>query len=483
MYGQLKNIISNTLVYGFGNVLTTLIGVILIPVYTRYLTINELGLINTISTASSVLLYFFNLGFSGAAMHYDAILKSPDEKKKFHGSAWCFLVLVSLVNILVLLCAGPYIWPFVVHNIPYYPYFPLLILIAAANSLQTIPLALLRIRGQSVTFAMLQLISFIFGVTLIIYFVIFKDFGPKGQISATLVNSLLFGFVFLYVTFPHIRICLKWKIVLKYLYFGLPLIPSGLSIWFLSFSSILILQKYRSLEEVAVYSLSLKFLLIIDLLMTAFFTSSLPFFYQSVSTVTGRNDLKRISTYFLYCLIFLCTIIISTTDNIIIIIATKDYIEVAKLLPYLVVGVIFNGLYRLNVQTIYVKDKTKYLALIDGVAAIFCFLISILFIPNHGIYGAAWASTIAYFLRITYCFLFARNVDFIKFEYICILKIVVLAFITYVSVGYIHFGNNLFEFFTKILLIPIFFLIGSYVLGIMNQSEKAYLAKIILFKT
>ena len=104
MLKQLKQLGSDSLIYGVSGILTRMIGIFLIPIYTRLFVPKDYGIINLINTTFFLigLLLVCALDNSASRWFYDS--KEQDDHKKTFGSWLWFQFFLSLaVSIIVIL--------------------------------------------------------------------------------------------------------------------------------------------------------------------------------------------------------------------------------------------------------------------------------------------------------------------------------------------------------------------------------------------
>ena len=66
MFDKIKRLGSHVIIYGFGNAGTRMVGFLLIPVYSRYLTPEDYGVLALVTMFAQVLYTFMNMGQSSA---------------------------------------------------------------------------------------------------------------------------------------------------------------------------------------------------------------------------------------------------------------------------------------------------------------------------------------------------------------------------------------------------------------------------------
>ena len=145
------------------------------------------------------------------------------------------------------------------------------------------------------------------------------------------------------------------------------------------------------------------------------------------------------------------------------------------IVPIVMLAYIFYGIYTHFVIGIYLKKKTYYLPFITGLGAIVNVAANLLLIPLFTISGAAWATFLAYFVMAFSLFWVNRRLYFIPYEYIRLLKLVVI-FVLLFWAGYI-WGRD-FTFLIRLIILLSFFPL-LYVFRFFYSDERRFLRKLI----
>jgi O-antigen/teichoic acid export membrane protein len=296
--------------------------------------------------------------------------------------------------------------------------------------------------------------------------------GVIGQLTALLFTSLVFSIVYVSITFRYIKAGLNFSYLRKYLAFGLPVIPSGLSIWLLSMSSSLILLHMTSLHEVGLFALGVKFGIILDVLAVAVMTAWEPFFYNKASTDKGPELLSQVGTYFVFIILGLAVAVLLGARSLLHIATTPKFFDAERVVGFVVVGNIIRSLYLFNVQGIAFKMKTKYFPLIDGAAAIICVGCGLLLIPKYRMIGAALSIMIGYLFQFLCTFFISIRLYPIPYQYGRLVKIVLIYSVVLWSLFCVEFNSDLLTLVIRIVLLPILVIVGLILLHVPEEREK-----------
>ena len=144
----------------------------------------------------------------------------------------------------------------------------------------------------------------------------------------------------------------------------------------------------------------------------------------AVSKFWEQKELAKTKNYFAYSTRLFLALAIPVAAGLYIlsqpllgILATSEYMVGGSLVLLVALGIIFYGLYSINVYVIYLVEQTKWLPLMIGIAAATNAGINIALIPKIGIMAAAISSIVSYFILAAIVTVWARraigyNMDF-----------------------------------------------------------------------
>jgi O-antigen/teichoic acid export membrane protein len=115
---------------------------------------------------------------------------------------------------------------------------------------------------------------------------------------------------------------------------------------------------------------------------------------------SGNNDIenKLIDTFKIWLLLITTATCIGilTSGPFLTFFAGKQFVEVRKIFPYLLVAFYAGSFYFFFSTPIFYFKKTKYLPIITGTSALINISLNFILIPKYGIYGASIATIISH---------------------------------------------------------------------------------------
>jgi O-antigen/teichoic acid export membrane protein len=214
--------------------------------------------------------------------------------------------------------------------------------------------------------------------------------------------------------------------------FGIPYLPSTLSVGLMDTIDKLVLKHLDSLEIVGLYGPNAKMGMFMALFITAFRFAWHPFFLTTVKQDNAKEVFQKVFTYvllacsivFLFFSYFIDMIVRIEIHNFTLL--GKDFWEGTVVIPIIFLAYIFYAAYLNFIIGIYLEKKTKYLPFITGAGMIGNIIGLYLLIPTIGFVGAAWARVFAYFVMATSLYFVGQKLYPVQYEWGRVLKMVVV---------------------------------------------------------
>lgn len=419
MFGQLKNLIAQSATYGLGDLLTRAIAFLLIPVYTRYLSPADYGILGVASSLTAVLGIVYPLGLNAAAMrfYYDA----PDEtaRRELLGTLALAVLGIGLALTLALAATplGAVLFGAAVRDIPFSPYITTLLWTACFVNASVIPLVIFRVQEQPRRYVAYTVGGFLLTTAAILYYVVGRRAGALGNLRGVMIASGVMMAVYVITTFRHVAFAFKRQWLAASLVYGLPVVPHLLAHWALTLSDRSILNHLVPLEQVGVYTLAYQVSVALSLITQALNTAWMPFFYRLASEADAERNLARFFTYYLGIATFAALGLAALGGDVIRIVANPAYHAAARWVSVITLANLAQGFYYPAVFALFYRRKTAYLPFLTGSAAALNIALNVWLIPRWGIGAAAWSKVAGYVALAALTFAAGQRVYPIRWEY------------------------------------------------------------------
>ncbi|CAN5627081.1 oligosaccharide flippase family protein [soil metagenome] len=467
MIDKLKSLSKDTLIYGISTVISRSLSFLLVPFYTRIFPVNDFGYISTIFSYIAILNVIFSLGLESGYFKFSSTLEVGTKEENFTHPFLAVTLNSFLLSTILFFSpvffAGVFQIP---ENYSYLLKFTALILFFDALTL--IPFAKLRLERKSKKFGIIKIINIIVNVSMNFLLVFYFKMG----IEAVLIANLIASIVTFLILFPIVtkNFTAKFnKILTKELFFfSLPVLPSGISLNIIQVIDRPIMLFLAGSTMVGIYQANYRLGVFMMLFVGVFDFAWRPFFLSNANSPDAKQLFSKVMTLFILAgtVIFLTLSVF--LDEIILLIG-KNYRSGSFIVPVVLFAYLFNGIYINLMAGIYIKKKTKHVAIVTFIAAAANVIFNFTLIPLMGMMGAALATLISYLIMAGGLYIYSQKNYPVQYE----IKKIVLIFISVLSIyGAFSLISNyiLIPFYFKIffVLIYLFMIFGFKILDINN---------------
>lgn len=377
---------------------------ILVPLYTRYLSPADYGILGIFLPLVEILSMLATLGLNSSIIFFMFEYREKEEEyKKFISTILISnIVFALIISVLFFAISPAFLKIFLKENIhSYKSYIILIIGIILFVIPQQIMLSILQAREKRLEIAILNIAGFLLLFIFLIYQLVVKKSGAYGQILASFYQSIVLFVP--YFTYLFYTIGRNFRYSLHYLTeaikYSLPLLPHSISLWILNLSDRLILSKYAGLEETGYYT----FAYTCGLAMYAFVTGMQavwsPVFFDVKKNQKDANLIlgAQASHWTLFLGIIAGTGILFTPEIVKIIASQKYWIATPYIIP-VILGYFFNGIYTFPGLILQQMKRTGLVSILTIIAASSNIFFNLIFVPRYGAIAASWSTAGCFFL-------------------------------------------------------------------------------------
>jgi O-antigen/teichoic acid export membrane protein len=192
---------------------------------------------------------------------------------------------------------------------------------------------------------------------------------------------------------------------------SLPLVPHLLLALGLVAADRLILQRYRSMEEVGLYSLAYTFGMMMFLVTASVAQAWSPVFYRMASQgESKRPAIGRTLAVIVLLLSAVAVFGLAIADPFIRGFLDSRYWRAGPLVPLVIGGYLFHAVFALFQMNALHARKAQFVWVVSIFALIANLVLNFAWDPKWGMYGAAWATTVAYAVESLLMYMYAQRV-------------------------------------------------------------------------
>lgn len=405
--GIFRKLLTDTAVYGLGSIVPRLFNFFLVPLHTRVFGPEAYGRITDTYGWIAILNVIFLFGMETAYLRFST--KTGGDEKKAFQTAQTVIILISVLMLLVLygsFAVGIISIREEERNLFFYASVTLL-----TDAVCAIPFVRLRLKNQSRVFAALKIANIGLLVVLNIWFL--------GNVGATpelvFLANMLANFLFLIYFMP---VLIRWRPGLErsmaepMFRYSFPVMLTGLAGMTNEMFSRISIDNWlpdnfypgQSPAYVqGVFGACYKFAIFMSLVVQAFRMAAEPFFFSKAEDKNAPELFARVNHYFTVVATFFMMAVCFNLNWLKYLTDEKYWVGLG-IVPWLLMGYLFLGIYYNLTVWFKITDKTYFGTIITGSGALITIFLNFLLIPVFGIMGSAVVTFVSYFLMTLMCY-------------------------------------------------------------------------------
>lgn len=411
---QLRELLSDSIIYGISSVLARFINYLLVPFYTDVFNPARYSIVGLVYAAVAFLNVIFTMGMESAYLRY---AKDRDQARHIFKTLQGFLLASATLFCVILYLLMPILLPRLNLGAETEGIYLMMLGILWFDTLSIVPFAELRLVRRSYLFALLRTLHVLINLFLNFYLILSLGFGIEAVFIANLAASVIVTLCVWLATGTLLKGSWKTDWLKKSMEFGWPFIPAGIGFvinemmdrFFLNEMNPAIAERIYGPETtpediVGIYNACYKLSVFMLLLVQMYRMAWQPFFMRHSDNKEAPQLFAKAFGYFNIAAAFafltvslfreqIVTINIPVLDATII---GEAYWSGLDIVPYLLLAYWFHGWYINFSAGIFIKEKTRALYKITLLGALITIIANLLLIPHFGMTGSALATLSSY---------------------------------------------------------------------------------------
>ena len=373
------------------------VGLVLLPLYARVLGPTAYGQLAIIITIAAALTTVLSFGLETALFRtYVRLRDQPREQSQFVNAVGLFLLVVptASVGLLLLVALHPISSFFRVDPLPMAVGMAS---VALSVSATVLPMVLLRADERLTAYLVLSAATVVTNTALMVGLVVIGGMGVVGWLLASAGAAGVQLLIGLALLGHRWSLTVDWRHLGAALAFGLPLVPHAFSHWALTLSDRAVLGAFVSQAQIGVYNFGYQLGLPLSVLTIALHQGIMPIYAQASMDERHRRDLGPLVTQQVLVTLLLGFGAAALGPPIVLAIMPSSFSAAAEVLPWIVLGYTFFGLYLIPMDAVSVMaGKTRWAWVATSVAAALNVALNLLFVPRYGIMASAVSTAVSY---------------------------------------------------------------------------------------
>ncbi len=472
MLADLRKIVSQSVVYGFGTMAPKLAGLILIPLYTKHFPLREFGIIGLLDSTAQIIIGILGLALYQGFFRWYFDKEAVAKRKSLFFTLLAVHLVIAIVSILI-------IWPLsgqisiilFGHN----GYSYVVKVMAAASLVQMVvimPSTLLRVQEKAGIYTVSNLLQMAVMVLFTVYFIVWGKQGVEAIYHAQLIGLVIYLLLLTKYMWKNITWNIEWKLLWEIMQFCMPLVISSIAVVLLNQADRFIIQHFGHLADVGLYTLGFRLSNTLNILLVASISFAIqPMIFKKMDDPDNKRFYSKLMTYFVLVVMFFVLGMTLFGKEIVKIFAKRpEYFEAYKVIPLLSFAILMNVMKDMALIGLQITKKTKVIAGVIVIVSIVGILLNFILVPLLHNQGAALSRFLSSALFLVLIYFYAQKAYQIPYEVNKLFMMVIVGAILYLPAEWVNEYSLLIRLTVKTGLILIYpFLL--YLFGFFEEVE------------
>jgi O-antigen/teichoic acid export membrane protein len=429
---QFTKILRHGAWYFLASVLTKAAGIVLVPIYTQYLSPSEYGILGSLDAIARLLPLFMSFYLDAAFIRYyygERAASRERVKTLYSTQFWFVAVWGSIVVLIGMLVAPVTIEPLV--GVPFVPYVPLVLVGPLFLQLGVMGSQLMRAELRARQVSLISLASF--AATAVVSLVLLIPFD-QGVVS--LLWGLAVGPFVAFAAFTIIALregylgwSFEWATLRRGLRFSIPLIPNLAGAWISGFSNRLVIAHYGTNAEVGLFTIAVQLGFVIYFVNDAITQVQGPIGMSAMTedTTAGKRQMSEFVSVFVWSMLLVYLALTLFAEEILEVLTAPAYHSAYTLVGIIALAYAVAGLYRVFTTVLSYHNRLWVISTGAVLSALLSVVALFAFVPTYGADAAAWSFLGSVVLYTAWLAWFSQRTDPIPLNWPLLIPVVALA--------------------------------------------------------
>ena len=428
MFEQLKRLAKHSAIYGLGGLVQRLLAVLLLPLYTSYLTPSDYGQIETLVAAAAVVVIVLRGGIQSAFFRFYFDSGENEQRLRVVRTSFWYTMSAATAGLIVIVAFASQIsgWLHLGGGGTTLVYASAVGIWAQMNYEQLT--SLFRVEERSLQYVAASIVNILITVAATVLLVVVYDEGPLGVLVGNFIGTLLVYVVLVGYHREQLGLEFDRALFRRMNHFGLPLIPAALALWAINFIDRWFVAYYKGQGEVGVYSVAVRIASAVVFVLLAFRTAWPAFAYSIVDDRDAKRAYAFVLTYVLLVTCWLSAALALLAPWLVHLLARNPgFARAAEAVGLLAFSAaVYTGYTVLAVGAGRAR-RTQLNWVISGLAAAVNIGLNMLLIPRYGMIGAAISTLVAYVVLFLAMLWYAQAVYPVHYQWRRVLTVTAVA--------------------------------------------------------
>ncbi|MGH2955234.1 MAG: lipopolysaccharide biosynthesis protein [Solirubrobacterales bacterium] len=414
MFEYLRRLATTGAAYTASSVVSKLIAVFLLPVYTAYLTPSDYGAAEVMLASVVAASIVIRFGVIEALLRFYYL--AGERPERVVSTSFAALFWAATAGAAVGLALAEPISELLLDRSDA-GLARLAVLGLWTLTLWEYVLTLLRLDERARAYFTITVVNVIVTIPFTVWLVVVEDMGADGILLGTFGTGAIFLGWRLWRERRRIALVPERSLLRRMVRFGLPTMPAELSLYSLNFIDRIVIARLAGLAEAGLYALAIKFAQGMNVLARGFQLAFPPLAYSIADDDEARRAYSLVFTWFAAVCAFGVAGLWLLSRWIVELLAAPEFFEAHEAIGLLATGISLYALYLVLVVVLGRTGRTEFNfpATAAGTAANIA--LNLILVPPHGIVGAGIALVASYLVVLGLMYLLTQRLFPVPYEW------------------------------------------------------------------
>lgn len=414
MSGYLRRLAGTGAAYTAASVISKLIAVALLPLYTRYLTPADYGAAEVMFAAVVALSIVIRFGLIEALLRF--YYRSGEDPGKVVSSSFAALFWAGTLSVVVLMPFAGSISDLLL-GIPDASLARIALGGLWVLTLSEFLLTLFRLDEKARQFFVVTMLSVLLTIPVTVVLVVVLELGAEGLLLGSYGTGLVVVLGLIVWFRSRLSLLFDRALLRRLLRFGLPTMPAELSLYSLNFIDRILVARLLGLAEAGLYALAVKISQSVNVLVRGFQLAFPPLAYSIADDDEARRAYSVIVTWFAVLMAFVVAAVWLTAPWIVRIFAAPDFFPAVEAVGPVAAGTALYALYMVLLVVLGRTGRTEFNFPATVAGVVTNVGLNIVLLPELGILGAGISLAVSYTVVLILMYAFTQRLFPVPYEW------------------------------------------------------------------
>jgi O-antigen/teichoic acid export membrane protein len=385
-------------------------GLVLLPVYTRFLSPADFGLIALLEVLSLLLATVFSLGMTALVPFVYVDEQDTFARRRCLGTLLIGVTGVNAVMSVLVLGAGESLIGWLLPSVSFTSFVPILVATAFLEPYWIVAGSTLQIQERAPAYAVLSAARILLSVALRITWVVVLEQGVTGFVTANLVATAAMAVVAGVVLRREVALAFTPRVLRAALAVGGPTVPNNLLAYGFRVLDRIVMDRFVARDVIGHYYMALRIADVLRLGSDVLVSSWRPiFFKEAAGAGFAQSIVPRVVRLAAVGLVAMFVALSLFAPELVALLTAPDYAGAAAFVPLLAAAMAVKGLSALPSLAVWYRKRTVYIPALTLVTVVFSIGANLVLAPRWGAWGVAVALLASWAVMATLTFALSRR--------------------------------------------------------------------------